>query len=155
LSDSPRYRSKTVATWLAVLVGTFGAQRFYLHGPRDVWGWLHPAPTLLGLWGAWRMDTLGQNDRLAWVLVPILGVMVSVAMLSAIVIALTPDERWDERHNPGQHGPGTRWAPVLGAITALMIGGIALIGTIAFTGQRFFEWQQEAARPSADAVRTG
>jgi hypothetical protein len=44
---------------------------------------------------------------------------------------------------------------VLGAIAALMIGGIALIGTIAFAGQRFFEWQQEAAHPSADTVKTG
>jgi hypothetical protein len=144
-----RYRSKTMATWLAVLAGAAGAQRFYLRGPRDVFGWLHWPPTLLGLWGAWRMDTLGQDDRLASLLVPLLGLMLSWAMLSAIVTGLTPDERWDERHNPGLPRRATRWGPVLGAIVALMVGGIVLMGTIAFTGQRFFEWQQESSAPRA------
>src|SRR5262249_51648220 len=94
------YRSKTVATWLAVLAGALGVQRFYLYGTRDWVGWLHPLPTLLGLWGAWRMHELGQDDRLAWLLVPLLGVMLSIAMLCAIVAALTPDGRWDARFNP-------------------------------------------------------
>ena len=138
-----RYRSKTVATWLAVLVGALGAQRFYLHGRRDRLGWLFPLPTLLGLWGAWRMYTLGQDDRVAWVLVPLLGVMLTIAMISAIVAALTPDAKWDARHNPKQPPHETRWGPVLGAIVAWMIAGIALMGTIAFTGQRYFEWQMD------------
>jgi len=138
-----RYRSKTVATWLAVLAGALGAQRFYLHGWRDRLGWLFPLPTLLGLWGAWRMHTLGQDDRVAWVLVPLLGVMLTIAMISAIVAALTPDASWDARHNPQQPPRETRWGPVLGAIVALMIAGIALMGTIAFTGQRYFEWQMD------------
>lgn len=142
---SRRYRSKAAATWLAVAFGAVGALRFYLHGARDVLGWLHWPPTLLGLWGAWRMHTLGQDDRLAWVLVPLLGLMLSGAMLSAIVTGLTPDERWDARHNAGLVPRPTRWGPVLGAIVALMLGGIVLMGTIAFAGQRFFEWQQAAA----------
>ncbi|HEU5294632.1 MAG TPA: hypothetical protein VFU71_07575 [Burkholderiaceae bacterium] len=140
-----RYRSKTVAAWLAVLAGSLGAQRFYLHGSRDVVGWLHPPPTLLGLWGAWRMYTLGQDDRLAWLLVPVLGLMLSIAMLCAIIVALTPDAAWDARYNPGQPVQQTRWGPILGAVAALLIGGIVLMGTIAFAGQRFFEWQQQGA----------
>jgi hypothetical protein len=131
--------------------------RFYLRGPRDLAGWLHWPPTLLGLWGAWRMHTLGQDDRLGSLLVPLLGLMLSWAMLSAIVTALTPDERWDERHNPGLQPRPTRWGPVLGAIVALMVGGIVLMGTIAFAGQRFFEWQQQASTPRAALTpfRTG
>jgi hypothetical protein len=144
-----RYRSKTVATWLGVLAGALGVQRFYLHGARDVVGWLHPAPTLLGLWGAWRMQVFGQDDRLAVLLVPVLGVMLSIAMLSAILSALTPDERWDARYNPGLPSRETRWGPVLGAVLALMIGGIVLMGTIAFAGQRFFEWQMQAGLAAA------
>jgi len=140
-----RYRSKTVATWVGVLAGALGAQRFYLHGARDVWGWAHPLPTLLGSWGAWRMHALGQDDRLAALLVPVLGVMLSIAMLTAILSALTPDARWDARYNPGLPPRETRWGPVLGAVLALMIGGIVLLGTIAFAGQRFFEWQMQAA----------
>ena len=141
---SRRYRSKTVATWVAVVVGALGGLRFYLHGLGDLLGWLHWPPTLLGLWGAWRMHALGQDDRLAALLVPLLGLMLSVAMLSAIVTGLTPDARWDEVHNAGLAPRATRWGPVLGAIAALMLGGIVLMGTIAFAGQRFFEWQQEA-----------
>ncbi len=140
-----RYRSKTTATWIALATGALGGLRFYLNGPRDPLGWLHWPPTLFGLWGAWRMDTLGQDDRLASLLVPLLGLMLSAAMLSAIVTGLTPDERWDARHNPGLQPRATRWGPVLGAIVALMVGGIVLMGTIAFAGQRFFEWQQERA----------
>jgi len=147
-----RYRSKTAATWLGVMAGALGAQRFYLHGPRDALAWLHLPPTLLGLWGAWRMQVLGQDDRLAWLLIPLLGVMLSVAMLAAIVSALTPDARWDERHNPGLPPRSTRWGPVLGAAVALLAGGIVLMSTIAFAGQRFFEWQQATA---AVAVRSG
>jgi hypothetical protein len=147
-----RYRSKTLATWIAVVFGAFGGLRLYLRGPRDWLGWLHWPPTLLGLWGAWRMDTLGQDDRLASLLVPLLGLMLSWAMLSAIVTGLTPDERWDQRHNPGLQPRATRWGPVLGAIVALMVGGIVLMGTIAFAGQRFFEWQQESATTRAARV---
>jgi len=153
---SARYRSKTVATWVALALGALGGLRFYLHGARDAAAWLHVPPTLLGLWGAWRMDTLGQDDRLASLLVPLLGLMLSWAMLSAIVAALTPDARWDERHNPGLPGRSTGWGPVLGAILALMIGGIVLMGTIAFSGQRFFEWQQQSLLPVLPpVVRTG
>jgi len=149
-----RYRSKTLATWIAVGFGALGGLRFYLHGWRDAIGWLHLPPTLLGLWGAWRMRTLGQDDALAALLIPLLGLMLSAAMLSAIVAGLTPDARWDERHNRGLAPRSTRWGPVLGAIVALMVGGIVLMGTIAFAGQRFFEWQQQRAALPAGA-RTG
>ncbi len=136
-----RYRSKTLATWLALLLGTLGVHRLYLHGAKDLLGWLHPLPTLLGLAGVVRMQNLGQDDRTAWLLIPVFGLMFSVAMLTAIVYGLTPDEKWDGRHNPGQAGRGTRWGPVLAAIVALLLGGGVLMGTIAFGGQKFFEWQ--------------
>jgi hypothetical protein len=142
-TPAPDSRSKTLAAWLAFLGGTLGLHRFYLHGLRDVWGWVLVLPTLLGLVGVDRMNTLGQNDRLAWLLVPILGITISVAMLSAIVIALTPDEKWDLRFNPAGPPSATGWGPVLAAIAAMLIGGAALMGTIAFGGQKFFEWQLE------------
>ena len=137
------YRSKSIATWIAFFGGTLGLHRFYLYGWRDRLGWLYPLPTAIGLLGVLRIRELGQDDHLAWLLVPLFGLMVAQAMLFAIVYGLTPDEKWDARHNPGQAGPGTRWAPVLGAIAALMVGGAALMGTIAYGGQKFFEWQLE------------
>jgi hypothetical protein len=146
------YRSKTLATWIAVLGGTMGLHRFYLHGFRDLPGWLHPLPTLMGLVGVQRMRALGQDDRLAWLLIPILGLMISAAMLMAIVYGLTPDEKWDERYNPGLPAHATGWAPVLGVIAALLLGASVLMGTVAFSGQRFFEWQLEPA-PSQNSAR--
>ena len=140
-------KSKTVATWLAVLAGTFGAHRFYLHGARDVWAWLHPWPTLAGIAGVVRMNTLGQDDRAAWVLAPVLGLMITAAMLAAIVYGLEPDERWNARFNPSASPPPvTRWGPILGVVVALMVGAAALMATLAFSGQRFFEWQVDEAR---------
>lgn len=137
-------KSKTLATWLALLGGALGVHRLYLHGPRDPWAWLFWPPTLLGLMGVWRMRDLGQDDRLSWLLIPLLGFSLAAAMLSAIVIGLTSDERWAARFGePGAPAQGTGWGPVLGVITALMLGGAVLMGTIAFGGQKFFEWQQE------------
>jgi hypothetical protein len=137
-------RSKTLATWLALLGGAFGAHRFYLHGTRDVWAWLHPWPTLAGLYGVHRVQALGQDDRLSWLLLPLLGLMLAQACLCAIVYGLTPDAAWAERRQ--QPLEATRWGPVLGVIAALMVGATSLMATVAFTGQRFFEWQAEAAQ---------
>jgi hypothetical protein len=145
-------RSKTLATWLAVLFGSLGAHRFYLYGRSDLLAWLHPWPTLLGLAGVIRMRVLGQDDHLSWLLIPILGIMLSQAMLTAIVIGLTPDERWAMQHPGGEPSRPSGWLAVLGVILALMLGAGVLMGTLAFGGQKFFEWQQEAAAPGATAT---
>ena len=92
------------------------------------------------------MLAFGQDDPASWLLIPLLGLMVAQGMLFAILYGLTPDERWDARHNPGLPPGATRWAPVLGAIAALMLGAGVLMATIAFGSQRFFEWQVEEAR---------
>jgi hypothetical protein len=142
----PRYRSKTVATWLAVVGGAFGLHRFYLNGLGDRVGWLHALPTGLGLVGVDRMFELGQDDRVAWLLIPLLGLMLAQGMLCAIVYGLSPDAKWDGRHNPGQAGRVTGWGPVLGVIVALFVGAAVLMGTIAFSGQRYFEWSLDPQR---------
>ncbi len=149
----PHYRSKTLAAWLALVLGAVGVHRLYLHGLRDKLAWCFLPPTVLGLWGVLRMRTLGQDDQLAWLLVPLLGGMISVGMLSAIVHALTPDDKWDARHNPGHAVTPTGWGAVLAAITALLVGGAVLMGTIAFSGQKFFEWQLAPPRVQ-NSVRT-
>jgi len=147
------HKSKTLATWIAVLGGTLGLHRFYLRGFGDLLGWLHAVPTLAGLVGVLRMRALGQDDRLSWVLIPILGLMIAQAMLHAIVYGLMPDDKWDARHNPGQSGTVTGWAPIFGVIAALLIGATVLMGTIAFSGQKIFETLLEPAQVSAQSPR--
>jgi hypothetical protein len=160
LRDPADVPSKSLATWIAVIGGSIGLHHFYLHGLRSRWGWLYPIPTIVGIVGAVRMRNLGVDDRLSWALVPWLGLTISVGMLCAIVIGLTTDAKWarlyagdpskpvvqatreedDESPPPGMVHTG--WAPVLGVILALMIGGGVLMGTIAFSVEKSFDVQR-------------
>lgn len=147
-----RYRSKSLAAWLALLGGALGLHRLYLHGPRDALGWAHLLPTAVGWVGLQRLQQLGQDDRLAWVLLPVLGVMLSVGAFCAILYGVTPDEKWDARRNPGQPGRNTTWAPVLAAVAGLLLGGGILMATITYSVQMFFQWQLQ---PAAASVQPG
>jgi hypothetical protein len=140
------YKSKTLAAWIALLGGGLGLHRFYLYGPRDLWGWLWSLPTLIGLYGVQRVLTLGQDDQLAWLLVPLLGFALAGAMLAAIVYGLMPDERWNERFNPGGRAHVAGWGVVFAVVISLLIGATVLMSTIAFSGQRYFEHQIEEGR---------
>ena len=140
------YKSKTLATWLALVGGSVGLHRFYLHGFRDAWGWLFIVPSTIGLYGVQRMRLLGVDDHLAWALIPLLGLMLSAAMLTAIVYGLTPDEKWNARFNPNGPNHQMNWATVIGVAAALIVGGGILMTTIAFSAQRYFEYAAEAAK---------
>lgn len=146
-------RSKTWAAWLALALGTLGIHRIYLHGWRDPWAWLHPPLTAAGIVGLERLQRIGQDDPLAWMLLPVLGLMISQAMLVAIVWGLTPDERWDARFNADLPPSRSGWAVVFAVVLALLVGGTVLMGTIAYGGQKFFEWQiqEERSRVSSGA----
>jgi len=144
-SSPARHRSKTLATWIALVGGGLGLHRFYLHGWRDGWGWLHPLPFALGLWGVQRARTLGQDDALSWLLIPLLGAVLAQSMLAAIIYGLTPDERWNARHNAGGRPSRSGWAAVIGVVLALFVGAGVLMATLAFSAQRYFEWQVEEA----------
>ena len=143
-----RVKSKTLATWLAVVGGGFGLHRFYLHGLRDVWGWLHVPMTLLGMAGVQRMLAFGIDDHAAPWLLPLGGLSIVAAMFAAILCGLSSDERWDARHNPtapaGQGTPPGGWLTVIGVIAALLIGTTMMLSSITFTLQRYFEAQIEA-----------
>ena len=74
-----RTRNKTIAAWLAVLLGSLGVHRFYLRGLGDWIGWVFPLPTALGWWGVDRVLTYGQDDKLSWLLIPLLGISLAAA----------------------------------------------------------------------------
>jgi hypothetical protein len=138
-------KSKTLATWLAALGGAFGLHRFYLHGRADLWAWLLPVPTLLGLYGVARARTHGLDDHLSWLLIPLLGAVLAATMLNAIIYGLMPDEKWDARFNSNRPSWRSGWAAIIGVLLALSLGATALMATIAFAAQRYFEFQAEAA----------
>ena len=147
------HKSKTLATWIAIVGGSFGLHRFYLHGLRDAVGWLYPLPTLIGLYGVLRARSLGQDDHLAWVLMPLLGCSIAAAMLTAIVYGLTNDETWNARFNAFGTASRGGTGAVLGAMLALLVGAAVLIATIAFAGQRYFEYEAETQADAAALSR--
>jgi hypothetical protein len=142
---SATYKSKTLTAWLALLGGSVGLHRFYLRGFLDLRGWLYPIPCFLGVLGIQRMQAFGQDDTLSWVLMPCLGLVLAASMLEGIIVGLMPDERWHARHNPSFADPSTLpasgWGVIFAVVLCLLVGAAVLMATIAFSGQRYFEYQ--------------
>lgn len=143
-------KNKTMAAWLAFLGGPLGLHRFYLHGLGDLLGWVLPIPTALGLYGIQRVQRFGQDDTWSWVLVPLLGFTVAACALTAIVYGLTTRERWNAKFNPAgaDDAPtgATNWLTIAAIVASLMIGTAILMASIAFSFQRYFEYQVEEGR---------
>lgn len=143
-------RNKTLAAWLALLVGTLGLHRFYLHGPGDWIGWLHPIPTALGIYGLQRVQTHGLDDTLSWVLIPLLGFNIAQCALWAIIHGLMTPERWNTKFNPGiapaSPSGHTRWLTIGAMVLSLLFGATALMASLVYSFQRYFEYQVEEGR---------
>jgi hypothetical protein len=143
-------KNKTFAAWLTFVGGPLGLHRFYLRGFADLLGWALPIPTALGLYGIERVQTFGQDDLMSWWLIPLLGFTIAGCALNAIVYGLMTREQWNARFNP-QADPeatsgATSWLTIGAIVAALMIGTGVLMGSIAFSFQRYFEYQIEEGR---------
>ena len=143
-----RTKNKTFAVWLALLLGPMGIHRFYLRGLGDTVGWLYPVPTALGLWGIERMLTLGQDDKLSWVLIPLLGFTVASTCLTAIVYALTDRVKWNSVYSDvaDSSAGNTHGLTIAAIVIALLVGAGSLMASLAFSFQHYFEYQVEEAR---------
>ncbi|HSV35332.1 MAG TPA: hypothetical protein VLI46_07225 [Ramlibacter sp.] len=143
-------KNKTVAAWLAFLGGPLGLHRFYLHGLGDLLGWALPIPTALGIYGLQRVQRYGVDDMWSWVLVPLLGFTVAGCALTAIVYGLTSREKWNARFNraAGEDAVagGTSWFTIGAVVLSLLVGTTVLMASIAFSFQRYFEYQVEEGR---------
>jgi hypothetical protein len=143
-------KNKTVATWLAAVGGSMGLHRFYLRGLGDWIGWLHPIAAALGWWGVERVREFGQDDPMSWVLIPFLGMSIAAGCLAGIVYALSDRAKWNRWFNPtldAEAAPGgTNWFTILALILSLMFGAVALMSSLAFGVQRYFEYQIEEAK---------
>ena len=143
-------KNKTIALWLTLVGGPLGLHRLYLRGHYDVLSALLTAATLIGLYGVFRARSLGVDDQISWLLIPFLGFTMAGCALNAIVYGLMSCEDWNARFNPsapsesrlGQTGKLT----VVGLATALFLGTTVLMASLAFSFQRYFEYQVESAR---------
>ena len=143
-------KNKTLAAWLTFLGGPLGLHRFYLFGLSDVWGWLLPLPTALGVYGMNRALTYGQDDSLSWVLIPFLGFTVAGCALNAIIYGLKSPEQWNAQFNPEADDNAaagqTQWLTIGAVALSLLLGTTVLMSSIVFSFQRYFEFQIEEAR---------
>ena len=143
-------KNKTLAAWLAFLGGPLGLHRFYLRGFGDALGWLLPVPTLLGLYGIARVQQYGLDDVGSWLLIPLLGFNIAACALTAIVYGLKTREEWNAKFNPAaaaDHVAGaTNWFTIGAIVLSLMIGTGCLMASIAYSFQRYFEYQVEEGR---------
>lgn len=146
-SNSSRFRSKTLTAALAFFFGSIGAHRFYLYGPRDVWGWAHLLGTVIGIPGFLLLVATQRESALGWSLALPGAVSLLAAFLAAIVYGLRPDEKWDAQFN-AQAGRRSRsgWTVIFIVIFSLLIGAFLLMTGLALSFQTYFESQVEAAK---------
>lgn len=143
-------KNKTIALWLTLVGGPLGLHRLYLRGRYDVLSALLTAATLIGLYGVYRARSLGVDDQISWLLIPFLGFTMAGCALNAIVYGLMSSEDWNAKFNPS--APSESWLgqtgklAVVGLATALFLGTTVLMASLAFSFQRYFEFQIEAAR---------
>lgn len=120
------HRNKTLATFLALALGAIGVHRFYLRGAHDRLGLLHVC--CLPLMGI--VYGVGRGPNIFWVLLPLL-ISAIIGFIEALVIGVTPDEKWDARHNAGSGQTShTSWVVALLLVLTMLVGTTVLIGTI-------------------------
>src|SRR6185369_15059215 len=97
-----------------------------------------------------RIQRYGLDDQWSWVLVPFLGFTIAGCALTAIVYGLMSREGWNARFNrslPEDAIAGaTNWFTVGAMVLSLLIGTSVLMASIAFSFQRYFEYQVEEGR---------
>lgn len=126
------FRHKAVAGLLAAVLGCTGAQLWYLGLPR---AWLVLAFSLLTVGTALRADPWYFSPAFFLFLIPVVG-----GFIHALVLCLTPDEKFDARYNAGHtRRSRTGWLPVLVAIATLAVGSSILVTGLALFFQAVFE----------------
>ncbi len=140
-------KNKTVATWLAFAGGPLGLHRFYLNGKRDWLGWVLPIPSFLGLYGMLRVREFGFDDHWSWLLIPLLGFTIAGCALTAIVYGLMTPQKWNGIFNPSAcpdtASGNTNWLTIGAIVLSLLVGTAVLMAAIAFSFQRYFEYQSK------------
>jgi TM2 domain-containing membrane protein YozV len=138
-------KNKTLAVWLTLVTGPLGLHRLYLRRRFDSVSVLLLVPTLVGMYGVLRAREIGLDDHLSWLLIPWVGLSVAASSLTAIVYGLMDQEKWNAVFNqalPLDSAAGaSRWPTIFGVVAALLLGATVLLSSIAFSFQRYFEYE--------------
>jgi TM2 domain-containing membrane protein YozV len=123
---TPPHKNKTLATALAFFLGGLGFHRFYLMGGVDRLGLLH----VCSLPAAGLVYGLGHRPNVFWVLAPIF-ISCIVGCIEALVIGLTPDEKWDAKHNPASGRTSrSNWVLAVLLVLTMLVGATGVIATL-------------------------
>ena len=122
-----QHKNKTLATFLSFPLGGLGAHRFYLYGKNDAIAWLHFASLPL----SYFLSKLYFNlDPFITYLPFMLSLL--VAVISALVLGLSSDEKWDAQHNSNSGKQSdSSWLLALIIVLDVGAGAIILIGMMA------------------------
>jgi hypothetical protein len=124
---SKQHKNKTFATFLALVLGGIGAHRFYLRGSLDKIGLLHVCSIPI----AGLVYGLAPEANLFFKVLPLV-VSYIAGFIEALVLGLTPDEKFDAAYNAGSgKASASRWILAVLLVTTMMVGAVAVIGTIA------------------------
>jgi hypothetical protein len=124
---SKTHKNKTLATFLAVVLGGFGVHRFYLKGSLDRLGLLH----LCALPITGMVVGLAPDADPFYKVLPLV-VSYIVAFLEALIIGLTSDEKWDATRNAGSgRSSESNWVLALLLVATMLVGTTVMIATIA------------------------
>ena len=122
-----KHKNKTIATLLASTLGNLGAHRFYLHGKRDQFAWLHLVSLPISL----LLTNLLFHLPLLITMSP-WALSLLISLFTALVLGLKSDEKWDARYNPesGQTS-GSTWPLALILVLTMAFGAFVLIFILA------------------------
>ncbi|HEY8100146.1 MAG TPA: hypothetical protein VIF82_05295 [Burkholderiaceae bacterium] len=127
----PRHKNKTLTTFFASVFGSIGLHRFYMYGQKDRWAWVH----LLSLPLSGIAVAIFGNQPILITFSPLL-ISGLAGFLEALVIGLTPDDKWDAKHNPNSGRQSqSNWPLALLLVLTVGVGAVSLIAMIA----RFFD----------------
>jgi hypothetical protein len=122
----PTHKNKTLATALAFLLGGLGIHRFYLKGSVDRLGLLH----VCSLPVAGLVYGVGQAPNPFWSMLPIF-ISCIAGWIEALVIGLTPDEKWDAKVNSASgRQSDSHWILAVLLVLTMLVGATAVIATL-------------------------
>ncbi|CAH0272530.1 hypothetical protein SRABI118_03530 [Massilia sp. Bi118] len=120
------HKNKTLATALAFAVGGLGVHRFYLRGCVDRLGLLH----ICSLPVAGMIYGIGHAPNPFWTLLPIF-ISCIVGFIEALVIGLTPDEKWDAKFNPASSRKShSHWILAVLLVLTMLVGATSVIAML-------------------------
>ena len=118
-----KHKNKTLAAFLSLVLGSFGAHRFYLYGKRDPIAHLHFASLPISYLLSKLYFNLDPFITFApWTISLLMG------FVTCLVLGLKSDEKWDARFNAASgETSDTSWPLALIVVTAVACAAITLL----------------------------